>query len=104
MPTYGIQAFLWSWGIAMAFSLTATICKLYARTGTYPHIGNCFCKPLLAGTASGLIVRYIIQIGTPSKSLFLLSLGTMGILYLLFLFLLGCFSKENIALFLPTKK
>lgn len=95
MPQYGIPAFLWSWGIAMAFSLTATICRLYAKTGAYPHILNCFCKPLLAGLASGLLVRYIIQISEPSKVLFFLSLVAMGLLYLVFLCLLGCFSKEN---------
>ena len=104
MPLYGIPAFLVSWAAGLSFSVGACLYKLYIRTNVFPDLADCFIKPLLAGAASGLIVRYIIRISTPSKVLFLLSLTAMGLLYLVFLLMLGCFSKENMATFLGKKK
>lgn len=104
MPHYGIPAFLVSWSAGMAYSVGACLHKLYLRTGIFPNLSDCFIKPLLAGAASGLIIRYIIRISTPSKLLFFLSLMAMGLLYLVFLLFLGCFSKENMATFLGKKK
>ena len=104
MPRYGIPAFLVSWTLGMLYSVVSCLHKLYLRTGVFPDLANCFVKPLLAGAASGLLIRYMIRISTPSKLLFLLSLTAMGILYLVFLFMLGCFSKENMSAFLGNKK
>ncbi|WP_352401062.1 polysaccharide biosynthesis protein [Anaerotignum sp.] len=104
MPLYGIPAFLISWAAGMAYSVGSCLHKLFKRTGVFPDLGDCFIKPLLAGAASGLIIRYIIRISTPSKLLFLLSLTAMGLLYLVFLLMLGCFSKDNMATFLGKKK
>ncbi len=104
MPLYGIPAFLVSWAAGMAYSVGSCLHKLYVRTGVFPDLGDCFIKPLLAGAASGLVIRYLIQISTPSKLLFLLSLTAMGLLYLVFLLMLGCFSKENMATFFGKKK
>ncbi|NCC16237.1 MAG: polysaccharide biosynthesis protein [Clostridia bacterium] len=104
MPLYGIPAFLVSWAAGSAYSVGACLHKLYLRTGVFPDLANCFVKPLLAGAASGLIIRYIIRISTPSKLFFCLSLTAMGLLYLVFLLMLGCFSKENMATFFGKKK
>ncbi|WP_304507272.1 putative polysaccharide biosynthesis protein [Anaerotignum sp.] len=103
MPLYGIPAFLVSWALGLVYSVGSCLYKLYIRTGVFPEFGDCFIKPLLAGAASGLIVRYIIRISTPSKILFFLSLMAMGLLYLVFLLLLGCFSKENMTTFMGEK-
>ncbi|MFV0315322.1 MAG: oligosaccharide flippase family protein [Anaerotignum sp.] len=103
MPLYGIPAFLVAWAGGMVFSVIACLHKLHSLTGVFPNLADCFIKPLLAGSASGLLIRYVIQISTPSKLLFVLSLIAMGLLYLVFLLFLGCFSKENITTFLSKK-
>jgi len=95
MPLYGIDAFLWGWAISLIFAVVTCLIKLYQRTGIVPQLGSCFFKPMLAGAASGLFIRHIVQIGTPSKLFFLCCFLGMGLLYLLFLLLLGCFSREN---------
>ena len=104
MPLYGIPAFLISWAAGMAYSVGSCLHKLYIRTGVFPDLADCFLKPLLAGAASGLLIRYIIRISTPSKLLFFLSLTAMGVLYLFFLMMLGCFSKENMTAFMGKQK
>ena len=68
-----------------------------------PSCRSCFFKPLLAGAAAGLITKYCIRIFAPSKLLFLGSLCGMGVLYLLFLFLLGCLDKRMLSLLLGKK-
>lgn len=98
MPLHGLNAFLWGWAGSLAFNVTASLGKLHQRTGVFPNLMACFLKPLLAGSASGLLVRYCLWHITPSKVTFLIALFCMGALYLFFLFLLGCFSSENIAL------
>lgn len=95
MPHYGIPAFLCGWAASLGFSVMDCLHKLRQRTGAFPDFKNCFLKPLLAGGASGLLVRYFLWHTTPTKLIFLLALGVMGVLYLFFLFLLGCFSGEN---------
>ncbi|MDD4843090.1 MAG: polysaccharide biosynthesis protein [Anaerotignum sp.] len=104
MPRYGINAFLVSWAAGLTYSVGSCLYKLYRCTGVLPDLSDCFVKPLLAGAASGLIIRHIIQISTPSKTLFLFSLMAMGLLYLVFLLMLGCFSEENMSTFLGKKR
>lgn len=96
MPIFGVGAFIGGWAVSLIFAVLTSLHRLYRRTGVVPSFADCFVKPLLAGAAAGLVIRYLIQISTPSKLLFLLSLTAMGLLYLVFLFLLGCFSKENL--------
>ena len=96
MPTYGIAAFLFGWFLSLAFSVAASFCLLKKRTGILPSFADCFCKPLLAGAAAGLLIKYFIRISQPSKLLFLGAMSAMGILYLLFLLALGCLKKENL--------
>lgn len=98
MPAYGVNAFIGGWAASLVFAVGTSLHRLYIRTGVVPSFSDCLMKPLLAGAASGLIIRYMIQISTPSKLLFLLSLTAMGLLYFVFLAVLGCFSKENLAL------
>ncbi len=99
MPCYGVPAFLFGWFLSLLFSVAASLIRLYQRTGVIPSAYNCFLKPLLAGAAAGLFVKYFIRISEPSKLLFLCSLAGMGLLYLLFLCLLGCLSRKNLELF-----
>lgn len=95
MPHYGVAAFLAGWFCSLLFSVLTALHRLWKRTGVVPSLYDCFLKPLLAGSASGLLVKYLIRISEPSKLLFLGSFIGMGILYLLFLFLLGCFHKAD---------
>ncbi len=104
MPLYGVAAFLGGCFLSLLFSVLTALHRLWARTGVVPSLYNCFLKPLLAGTAAGLLVKYIIRISEPSKLLFLSSLAGMGMLYLLFLFVLGCLSKKDVDLLFHTKK
>lgn len=97
MPTYGISGFLISMFISLLVSMSLCLKKLYRRTGVFPHIHNCFIRPLLAGLASSLIVRYIVQISAQSKTLFVCSIIIMGLLYMLFLYMLGCFSNNELS-------
>ena len=96
VPYYGMQAFCWGWFCSLLVATLLALHRLYCRTGVRFSISQCFLKPLLAGGAAALLIRYIIQTGTPSRIFFLLCLTGMGILYLIFLGLLGCFSKENL--------
>jgi len=104
MPLYGITAFLLGWFVSLFFSVTAALLLLKKRTGVAPSLYNCFLKPMLSGAAAGLLIKYCIRISAPSKLLFLFSLTGMGLLYLLFLFLLGCLSKKEISFIFPNRK
>lgn len=95
MPLYGIAAFLVGWFLSLLFTLIVSLWRLYQRTGVIPSFYNCFLKPLLAGAAAGLLIKYGIRISTPSKLLFLCSFSAMGLLYLLFLALLGCLKSKK---------
>lgn len=101
IPLYGVNAYLVGWFFSLLVTMFLSLYKIYCCTKVHIYIGNCFLKPLLAGFASGLIIRYIVQIGTPSKIFFLLCICCMMLLYLLFLMLLGCLKKETILLFFP---
>ncbi len=96
MPVYGVSAFLFGWFCSLCFTVGSSLLRLHRRTGVVPSFFNCFLKPLLAGAASGLLVKYLIRVSEPSKALFLLSLVGMGVLYLFFLFLLGCLSRKEL--------
>lgn len=98
MPEYGISGFLISMWASLAVSMGVCLLKLYVKTKIFPSINNCFVRPLLAGVASALIVRYSIQISSPSKVLFLCSISSMGLLYLFFLYLQGCFSQSELGI------
>lgn len=97
MPLYGIDAFLWSMFFSLLISLCLALYRLYQKTNAVPNIKNCFIRPLMAGLASGLIVRYVIQIGSPSKIFFVCALIGVSILYLFFLYALGCFSDNELS-------
>lgn len=103
MPKFGIAAFLCGWCISLLFSVSSALYLLYKRTGVFPSLFDCFLKPMLAGAAAGLLVKYIIRISEPSKLLFLCSMSGMGLLYLIFLFLLGCLSSYTMPLFFRKK-
>ncbi len=96
IPRYGLYAYYVGWFCSLLLDTILSLHRLYLRTGVRFPFFECFCKPLLAGGAAALCIRYIIQIGTPSELFLILCLCGMGILYILLLFLLGCFSKENI--------
>lgn len=98
MPVYGIAAFLGGWFLSLLFTVISALYLLWIRTGAFPSLFNCFLKPMLAGAAAGLLIKYFIRISEPSKLLFLGSIIGMGLLYLFFLFLLGCFSKKDMNL------
>ena len=103
MPAYGVAAFLGGWFLSLLFSVSCSLHRLWKRTAVLPSCRSCFFKPLLAGAAAGLITKYCIRIFAPSKLLFLGSLCGMGVLYLLFLFLLGCLDKRMLSLLLGKK-
>lgn len=104
MPLYGVAAFLCGWLCSLLFSVLTSLHRLWKRTGVLPAFQNCFLKPLLAGATAGLLIKYLIRISVPSKLLFLGSFSGMGILYLLFLFLLGCLSPKELSLLFRHKK
>lgn len=104
MPAYGVAAFLGGWLLSLLVIVGLSLWKLYQRTGVFPSLYNCFLKPLLAGAAAGLLVKYVIRISEPSKLLFLGSLCGMGMLYLLFLLALGCLRRKNLETLLSAKK
>ena len=95
MPAYGIAAFLGGWFLSLLFTVISALYLLWLRTGAFPSLYNCFLKPMLAGAAAGLLIKYFIRISDPSKLLFLGSIIGMGLLYLFFLFLLGCLSRKD---------
>ena len=103
MHAYGVAAILGGWFLSLLFSVSCSLHRLWKRTAVLPSCRSCFFKPLLAGAAAGLITKYCIRIFAPSKLLFLGSLCGMGILYLLFLFLLGCLDKRMLSLLLGKK-
>ncbi|MFI3175214.1 MAG: polysaccharide biosynthesis protein [Bacillota bacterium] len=100
MPQYGIPVFFCAMGLSLFVSMMLCLARLYVRTGVFPNVSNCFIRPLLAGCASGLSIRYIIQVSIPSKFLFLCSIASVSLLYVIFLILLGCFSENELGLLL----
>lgn len=104
MPLYGIDAFLWGWFISLIITTVLNVHRIKQRTGIHIHFFNSVVKPFMAGMASGLTVRYLIQISEPSKLFFLLAITCMFIMYFLFLLALGCLSKENFSLLYEAKK
>lgn len=103
MPRYGVAAFLGGWFLSLLYSVLSALHRLWKRTAVLPSCSACFLKPLLAGTAAGLLTKYCIRIFPPSKLLFLGSLCGMGILYFVFLLLLGCLRKKELSLLLQNK-
>ena len=97
MPLYGIAAFPCSWFLSLLFSVVCSLHRLWRRTAVLPSFCNCFLKPMLAGGAAGLLTKYCIRLLAPSRALFVGSLFGMGLLYLLFLFLLGCLDKKMLS-------
>ena len=95
IPIYGVYAYLVGWFLSLIVTMALSLYKIFCCTRVHILWGNCFFKPLLAGSASGLIIRYIIQIGSPSKLFFLLCLFCMMLLYFSFLLLLLPFLKER---------
>lgn len=104
VPYYGLTAYYAGWFFSLVVVTILSLQKLKQRTGVSFSFFDCFAKPLLAGSAAALLTRYAIQVSESSKLLFLLSFMGMGILYLFFLYLLGCFSKENIQTLLGKSK
>jgi stage V sporulation protein B len=98
MPTFGVSAFLIGWFCSLVSTTYLSIRKLLSRTNISISLMETFIKPLMAGVASGLIVRYLIQISEPSKILFIMTLSLMFLLYLVFLLVLGCLKKETFSL------
>ena len=98
MPSYGVAAFLGGWFLSLLFSVGSALHRLWKRTAVLPSFYNCFLKPMLAGVAAGLLTKYCIRIFPPSKLLFFGSLCGMGILYFLFLFLLGCLNRKMLCM------
>lgn len=96
MPYYGISAFLAGWFLSLLFTTILAFSRLKKATGIFPPFFSYFGKPLLAGLGAALPIRFLIQSGTPSKPFFLLTFFAMGLLYLFFLFLLGCLSKKEL--------
>ena len=103
MPLYGIPAFLFGWFLSLLFSVSNLLLQLWKQTKALPSFYNCFLKPLLAGAAAGLLIKYCIRISEPSKLLFLSSLAGTGILYVFFLFILGCLSRKELYFHLRKK-
>ena len=103
MPVYGIAAFLGGWFLSLLFTVISALYLLWLRTGAFPSLYNCFLKPMLAGAAAGLLIKYFIRISDPSKLLFLGSIIGMGLLYLFFLFLLGCLSRKDMNILFDKK-
>lgn len=103
MPTKGLDAFLFSLWVSLIVSMLLCLNRLYRKTGVLPNVSNCFLKPLLAGLASSLTVRYISLI-LPQTKIILLGLTSLIVfLYILFLILLGCFSNGEINLLFQGK-
>lgn len=104
IPVYGIFAYLGGWFFSLLITMGLSLYKIVHCTQIHIPLGSCFFKPLLAGLASGLTIRYVIQIGSPSKAFFLFCICSMMALYFLCLFALGCFKKETSMLLLYRKK
>lgn len=102
MPFFGVNAFLVGWFLSLLATTFLSMKRILSRTHISIQPMEVFFKPLLAGLASGLLVRYLILIGTPSKLFFLLVLALMFVLYLVFLLLLGSL-KEPWNLFFAKK-
>lgn len=94
MPYYGIAAFLTGWFLSLLLTTLWSLLRLRKTTGVSFSLTAYLGKPLLAGLGAALPIRFLIQNGTPSKPFFLATFFGMGLLYLFFLFLLGCLSKE----------
>lgn len=96
IPVYGVNAYLVGWFVSLILTMLLSLFKIYCCTQVKIQFGSCFLKPLLAGLTAGLVIRYVIQIGSPSKVFFLMCISAMMLLYLLFLMVLGCLKKETL--------
>ncbi len=96
IPVYGVNAYLVGWFVSLILTMLLSLFKIYCCTQVQIQFGSCFLKPLLAGLTAGLVIRYVIQIGSPSKVFFLMCISAMMLLYLLFLMVLGCLKKETL--------
>mgnify|MGYP007073776650 CR=1 FL=1 len=92
-----MAAFLGGWFLSLLFSVSCSLHRLWKRTAVLPSCSACFFKPLHAETTAGLLTKCCIRIFAPSELLFLGALCGMGVLYLLFLFLLGCLDKRRLS-------
>lgn len=103
MPIYGVLGFLISMCLSLIISMILCIDRLYKKTNVLPSLNNCFIRPLMSGIASALIIRYIVLVLEPSKLLFVVAIVLMGFLYMMFLYMLGCFSSNELGIILKNK-
>lgn len=98
IPKWGLNAFCFGWFCSLLTATVLSLRKLKTRTGVSPSLFDCFGRPILAGAAAAMIIRLIIQTSTPSLFLFCGTLLGMGILYLIFLGVLGCLNQDTFRL------
>lgn len=96
VPFFGTDAFILGWLFSLLVTSTLSVIRVIHITKIKPDFLKIIGKPVLAILASGLSVRYMMQLLAPSKLTVLLCIGLMVVLYILLLLFLGCIRKDNI--------
>ncbi len=99
IPVYGLKAFFWGVLLSLTITSVLNLQKVLRCTGLVFDLGNWVIKPALSAGASGLTIYYIsLKIFFPTLSLAwgtTLSILSLGGMYFIFLFLMGCITKED---------
>lgn len=104
MPLYGTDAFIAGWFISLLITVYASLKRVIKSTHLKINYSNLVLKPLLAIFASGLLTKYLSRILEPSRIVFVLCISLMLLLYIVFLFALGCITKEDFKMILHRNK
>lgn len=96
VPFFGTDAFIFGWFVSLFIICILSLKKVIDLTKIKPNLATWFFKPILAVSASGLIIRYLWIISPQGKLLAVLSAASMILLYLVFLILLDCVDKDDI--------
>ncbi len=103
VPIYGIDAYLLSWFISILFTCYFSTRKVCDSVSLRFQIRKWIYKPILSSVAAGLTTRYIAVkylFNSLHVDLFsvLLVISIMMGMYVMFLFVLGGISKEDISM------
>lgn len=96
VPLYGADAYILGWFISLAVVILTSLYKVKKLSGLKISLSNWIFKPILAAAVGCTTAKYILYHIAPSRLTYILAAFFMGIVYLIFLFILGVFSINDI--------
>lgn len=100
VPLLGLQGLIWSLLVSTIWVTGLHLKRVLQKTHLTFDLSNWILKPILASIGAAFITqpiqKHFIMLHFPFEFSIILSIAFLGIIYLLMIIALGCFSKEDI--------